>query len=26
LTVRYFELTNDGIPRFPVGVAIRDYE
>ena len=26
LTVKYFELTNDGIPRFPVGVAIRDYE
>lgn len=26
LTVRYFELTDDGIPRFPVGVAIRDYE
>jgi DNA ligase-1 len=23
LTVRYFELTSDGIPRFPVGVAIR---
>lgn len=26
LTVKYFELTNDGIPRFPNGVAIRDYE
>ena len=26
LTVRYFELTDDGIPRFPVGVAIRNYE
>lgn len=26
LTVRYQELTNDGIPRFPVGIAIRDYE
>jgi ATP-dependent DNA ligase len=26
LTVRYQELTNDGIPRFPIGVAIRDYE
>jgi|TARA_B100001996_G_scaffold375695_1_gene356001 DNA ligase-1 len=26
LTVRYFELTDDGIPRFPVGVDIRDYE
>jgi ATP-dependent DNA ligase len=26
LTVRYFELTNDGIPRFPVGIEFRDYE
>jgi ATP-dependent DNA ligase len=26
LTVRYQELTPDGIPRFPVGIAIRDYE
>jgi DNA ligase-1 len=26
LTVRYQELTNDGLPRFPVGVAFRDYE
>ena len=26
LTVKFFEYTNDGIPRFPVGVAIRDYE
>ena len=26
LTVKFFELTDDGIPRFPVGVAIRDYE
>lgn len=26
LTVRYFEMTDDGIPRFPVGVAIRNYE
>ena len=26
LTVRYQELTDDGIPRFPVGVAIRNYE
>ena len=25
-TIRYQELTPDGIPRFPVGVAIRDYE
>lgn len=26
LTVKYFELTNDGIPRFPVGISVRDYE
>lgn len=26
LTVRYQELTDDGIPRFPVGIALRDYE
>lgn len=26
LTVKYQELTNDGIPRFPVGITIRDYE
>ena len=26
LTVRYQELTSDGIPRFPVGITIRDYE
>jgi DNA ligase-1 len=26
LTVRFFEYTDDGVPRFPVGVAIRDYE
>ena len=26
LTVRFQELTDDGIPRFPVGVAIRNYE
>lgn len=26
LTVRYFEETEDGIPRFPVGLTIRDYE
>lgn len=26
LTVRYQELTTDGIPRFPVGIAFRDYE
>ena len=26
LTVRYQELTGDGVPRFPVGIAVRDYE
>lgn len=26
LTVKYFGLTDDGIPRFPIGKAIRDYE
>ena len=26
LTVRFQELTDDGIPRFPVGLAVRDYE
>ena len=26
LTVRFQEWTDDGIPRFPVGIAIRDYE
>lgn len=26
LTVRYQEITEDGIPRFPVGLGIRDYE
>ncbi len=26
LTVKYFELTDEGIPRFPVGIAVRDYE
>lgn len=26
LTVRYQELTRLGVPRFPVGVALRDYE
>jgi DNA ligase-1 len=26
LTVRYQELTDDGRPRFPVGVSVRDYE
>lgn len=26
LTIRFQELTDDGIPRFPVGITIRDYE
>jgi DNA ligase-1 len=26
LTVRYQELSKDGIPRFPVGISFRDYE
>ena len=26
LTVKFQELTTDGIPRFPVGIGIRDYE
>jgi len=26
LTVRFQELTGDGIPRFPVGISFRDYE
>jgi DNA ligase-1 len=26
LTVRYQNLTPDGVPRFPVGITIRDYE
>ena len=26
LTVKYQEMTNDHIPRFPVGITIRDYE
>lgn len=26
LTVRYQNLTDDGIPRFPVGISVRDYE
>ena len=26
LTVRFFEYTDDGIPRFPVGVCVRNYE
>lgn len=26
LTVKYQNMTNDGLPRFPVGLSIRDYE
>jgi DNA ligase-1 len=26
LTVRYFELSEAGVPLFPVGLAVRDYE
>ena len=26
LTVKYQEITADGVPRFPVGLAFRDYE
>ncbi len=26
LTVRYQGLTNGGVPRFPIGVSVRDYE
>ncbi len=26
LTVRFFEYSDDGVPRFPVGIAVRDYE
>lgn len=26
LSIKFFEYTNDGIPRFPVGRAVRDYE
>jgi len=26
LTVKFQNLTNLGIPRFPVGIVIRDYE
>lgn len=26
LTVRYQELTDDGLPRFPIGITVRDYE
>jgi DNA ligase-1 len=26
LTVKYFEMTDSDIPRFPVGLCVRDYE
>ena len=26
LTVKYFGLTDGGIPRFPIGITVRDYE
>lgn len=26
LTVKFQTLTNDGIPRFPIGLSVRDYE
>ena len=26
LTVKFFELSDDGVPRFGNGIAIRDYE
>lgn len=26
LTIRFQELTDEGLPRFPVGIAFRDYE
>jgi DNA ligase-1 len=26
LTVRFFEYSEDGVPRFPVGIVVRDYE
>ena len=26
LTVRFQELSDGGVPRFPVGIAFRDYE
>jgi ATP-dependent DNA ligase len=26
LTIRFQELSKDGVPRFPVGIAIRNYE
>ena len=26
LTVKFFEFTDDGVPRFPVSLSVRDYE
>lgn len=26
LTVRFFGYTDDGVPRFPIGISLRDYE
>lgn len=26
LTVKFFEYTDSGVPRFPIGISIRDYE
>ncbi len=26
MTVQYFGLTDAGIPRFPIAIALRDYE
>jgi hypothetical protein len=26
LTVKFFEYTDDGLPRFGIGKAVRDYE
>jgi len=26
LTVKHFGLTDSGLPRFPIGITVRDYE
>ena len=26
ITIKHFGLTDDGLPRFPIGVGFRDYE
>jgi len=26
LSVKFQELTDEGLPRFPIGIAFRDYE